>query len=801
MSLISFDKIKLFKGAEIQPRRASEAPAEEEPELAPLKKILKSRWLFLFLTVLLVALFLSYIPKRSLTELALGEISPADIVAPYDLTVQDIEVTNRLRNEAENAVLPVYTFDPNVSANTEEKIHRLFVMGWAWIQKNPPGRSVESLRASILDSLGLDLDTADVETMVRLKFPKEMEETLSGILAKIFDQGVILSKNLFIHGEEERGLTLLAIRNGKKAVKIADILDLKGGEAQFSDELDKLDIPQKTRILLTSLAQIFLTPNITYNKLETDNLKALARGSVAAVTTTIKKGRIIIRKGDEAAAETVRILDFYNQRLRRRSSWMPDFWGSFLLFAALFIALWHFLSSLRHRDTAEKSFRMTGIFLVGSLALYKLAVLLATMISGAAGAGPFGRLETFYYAMPFQLGPLIFAYLISDQLGLMYAVISSLAAGYLLGSNFYLMLFCLVGGLAAIWGVRRFRKSQRAAVLRAGFLFVPPVNAAVILIIHLVERSGDIGLFSSEILMGILGGVLSGVLAFLFLPVVETAFGFVTASKLQELTNSDLPVFRQMAQEAPGSYHHSLIVATLAEKAAEDLGLDTQLVKAGAMYHDIGKTKMPEYFIENRTRDFDLHKDLTPAMSTLVIINHVKEGAEIAKKLKLPRPLREIIEQHHGSSLVRYFYNKAKQTYDPDEQKIGEESYRYPGPSPRTQEAALVMLADSVEAASRSLKSPTKDNLKRVITDIINAYLQDGQLDDCDFSLRELRDVASAFLTILFAIYHPRVEYPGFAFEAKKPSRKPARPQKPQNNDNDRNHQPPEKTPGPDESV
>jgi membrane-associated HD superfamily phosphohydrolase len=206
---------------------------------------------------------------------------------------------------------------------------------------------------------------------------------------------------------------------------------------------------------------------------------------------------------------------------------------------------------------------------------------------------------------------------------------------------------------------------------------------------------------------------------------------------------------------------------------------------------------MPEYFIENRDREFDRHKDLTPAMSTLVIINHVKEGAEIAKKLKLPRALREIIEQHHGNSLVRYFYNKAKQTYDPEQQKVGEESYRYPGPPPLSKEAALVMLADSVEAASRSLRAPTKDNLKRVITDIFNAYLQDGQLDECDFSLRELRTLASAFLTVLYAIYHPRIEYPGFEFEARK-ARKPApQPKK----DNDRNHQPPEKAPGSDEGV
>ena len=208
---------------------------------------------------------------------------------------------------------------------------------------------------------------------------------------------------------------------------------------------------------------------------------------------------------------------------------------------------------------------------------------------------------------------------------------------------------------------------------------------------------------------------------------------------------------------------------------------------------------MPEYFIENRSREFDVHKDLTPSMSTLVIKNHVKEGVELARKLKLPRPLREMIEQHHGNSLVRYFYAKAKQTYDPLEQTVGEESYRYPGPPPQTKESGLVMLADSIEAASRSLKAPTKDNLKRVITDIINGTLQDGQLDACDFSLRELRSVAAAFLTILFAIYHPRVEYPGFGFNGR-PARNKA-PAKNKDKDNDRDHQPPEKAPGPDESV
>jgi putative nucleotidyltransferase with HDIG domain len=241
-----------------------------------------------------------------------------------------------------------------------------------------------------------------------------------------------------------------------------------------------------------------------------------------------------------------------------------------------------------------------------------------------------------------------------------------------------------------------------------------------------------------------------------------------------------------MAVEAPGSYHHSLVVSTLAEKAAEELGLDSMLVKAGALYHDIGKVKRPEYFIENISRNPDLHKDMTPSLSSLVIINHVKEGAEAAKKLKLPKKIKEIVEQHHGSSLVRYFFHKAKEVYDPEMQKIEEENYRYPGPPPQSKEAALIMLADSVEAASRSLKSPTRESLKRLIIEIFENYLQDGQLDDCDFSLRELRAIAGSFHTTLYAIYHPRIQYPGFDFEMKR-KRSPANGKKA----NDRGPEPP----------
>lgn len=803
-----FDKIKLFKPAEIQPGHAASEPAEDEPKPPLLKRLLKDPWPLMALTAAIIALLLTRLPSQKLSSLALGEVAPADVVAPFDLTIEDAVATTRKKAEAEASIVPVYTYDANVFANTEDKIRALFAEGRAWTAQYPDNHQSERLRTRLIDKHGVDFELADVQTLARLRFSAELEETLIGLAAKAFSQGIIVSKNLFIHGEDERGLVLIDLQGQERTARVADLMDIGESERRFDDDLGRIEMPARNRALLANLGQIFLTANVTYNKIETERRKALARAAVGPVTLSVKKDRVIIRKGDEVKAETLLVLDEYNQRIRRQSSWLPNFAGLFLLYAFLGLTLWAYLRRAFKPSQADRQFRMTSAALAGSLVLYKTFLMLATTVSGAIAAPVLSQVGVYYYAFPLQAGALIFAILLPDPVTLQFIILNGLTAGLLFGGNFILTIFCFIGGLAALYGVKLYRRRYRAATLRAGFYILPVVNTLLILAFHLILQPSTFSDFPVEVAMGLVGGAASAILAFLLLPLVESAFGFVTPAKLLELTNSELPIFRQLAEEAPGSYHHSLIVASLAEKAAEELGLDTQLAKAGALYHDIGKTKMPEYFIENRTREFDLHTDLTPSMSTLVIKNHVKEGAELARKLKLPRPLREIIEQHHGNSLVRYFYAKAKQTYDPEEQTVGEESYRYPGPPPQTKEAGLVMLADAIEAASRSLKSPTKDNLKRVITDIINGTLQDGQLDACDFSLRELRTVAAAFLTILYAIYHPRVEYPGFSFEGRPKDRKQAPRKNGKNNKNgnnknnhDHDHQPPDKKPDSDQGI
>lgn len=775
MNFFSVKKIKLFKKSTAPAKKKAAPPSPPTKEKKPdfWQKLVSNPFLFVFLFVMTLAYFISYLPSKSLPVPEEGEIASSDIVAPEDLTIEDKEATEKRKNEAVEAVFPVYRLDQNVFLNTEDKIREFFNLGREWLKKgSATSKRIQEFRQEILDKFGIEISAVIISSLVRAKFDPKIEESAINLLGKISPQGIILSKNLFIHREPERGLTLIRDPQSEKITRVDEILDIKESKERLTAEINKLELSQRDKSLLNSLSHLFISPNITYDKVETESRKDKARASIETVFYTIKKGKVITRKGDEVSQDTLKQIRIINQNLQAKPSWLTNFFGTFLLFGLLFISLWYYLKSQLKFRLAMKNLLMMGTTLILSLLFYKLCIFLANVFSQNSSYFLFTSIESYRYAFPYQLGVLIFAFLMTNSIALVFLIINSLLVGYLFKANFYLMIFTFLGGLAAMYGTKYYGKQSRSSTLKAGLFVIAPINIFIIITIHLIrEKLGPADLLASEVLMGFLGGILGASIAFLFLPVFEYIFNFVTPIKLIELTSSELPILRQMAVEAPGSYHHSLIVSSLAEKAAEEIKLDSMLVKAAALYHDIGKIKRPEYFIENKTQNPDLHKDLTPSMSKLVITNHVKEGVELAKKLRLPHKIREIIAQHHGNSLVRYFYQKAKEKYDPEMQKIGEESYRYPGTPPTSKEAALILLADSVEAASRTLKSPTRVTLKRLIKEIFENYLQDGQLDDCDFSLKELRTIATSFLATLFTMYHPRVDYPGFEFEIKKPKK------------------------------
>jgi hypothetical protein len=344
---------------------------------------------------------------------------------------------------------------------------------------------------------------------------------------------------------------------------------------------------------------------------------------------------------------------------------------------------------------------------------------------------------------------------------LLASTLFSIAVGVMTG-NLELAIFALLSNLAAVLGL--FQYKRRTALVKAGLL-VGGVNVAAVLAMDLLSgRHLPAATFGFDLVCAFLGGASVVIVVSALLPVFETFFHRTTDIRLLELANGNVPILRRLALEAPGTYHHSLVVGSLAEAAAEAIGANSVFCRTAAMYHDIGKLTKTNYFVENQTGR-NRHDQLSPRMSALVIANHVKEGIEFAKEMNLPQEIVDIIPQHHGTKLITYFYEKAKMNQDPELGEVSEEEYRYPGPKPQTKEAGIIMIADAVEAASRTLDDPSPARLKGVIRQIIDYIFLDGQLNECDLTLRDLEKIAQSFERVLMGIHHQRVSYPGFDFE------------------------------------
>jgi hypothetical protein len=358
------------------------------------------------------------------------------------------------------------------------------------------------------------------------------------------------------------------------------------------------------------------------------------------------------------------------------------------------------------------------------------------------------------YLVPVATAGMLITILINSHLAMVAVLILSIIVAFINRFDFDLLFFALVGGVTGIYSSLNVR--HRRDLVRAG-LYISGANIVIIAMIGLI-RQKTFSQLGESFLWGIGNGFLSVILTMGILPYLEEIFSITTSIKLLELSDFNQPLLKKLMVEAPGTYHHSIIVGNLVENVSELIGANSLLARVGGYYHDIGKLKSPEYFSENQEGLLSKHDDLTPSMSSLVLISHVKEGIDLAREFKLPRPIINIIEQHHGTSLLYYFYHKALE--ENKISKVEEEKYRYPGPKPRTKEAAIVMLADAVEATSRTVEEPSYERLKNMVDKVINDKFIDGQLNDCDITLVNLHRIAESFAHTLTGIYHPRVEYP-----------------------------------------
>jgi hypothetical protein len=328
--------------------------------------------------------------------------------------------------------------------------------------------------------------------------------------------------------------------------------------------------------------------------------------------------------------------------------------------------------------------------------------------------------------------------------------------GFMFENSLFIFLYTLLGNILAAYFSGKCE--NRNTILKAGLYTASIIALIVILFDALLGNA--LTNTPAKVAFVIFNGVGSSFIALGLLPVIEHVFNYTTDIKLLELANLEHPLLEEMMVNAPGTYHHSILIGNLAKAAAESIGAHPLLARVSAYYHDIGKLKMPHYFIENRTGNDDVHKGLTPNMSALIILSHVKEGIEMARQYRLGKKITDMIGQHHGTSLVSYFYNRAKELEDPKLHVIEEKDFRYAGPKPQTKEAGIIMLADSVEAASRILDDPTPKRIETHVQEIIEKIFLDGQLDECELTLKDLHAIQKSFIAILIGIFHHRIEYP-----------------------------------------
>lgn len=366
------------------------------------------------------------------------------------------------------------------------------------------------------------------------------------------------------------------------------------------------------------------------------------------------------------------------------------------------------------------------------------------------------------FLIPLACIPMLFTLLIDGKLSLVVNGLTCILISCAVEFNVEITLLTIINVLSISIILKKMQ--QRNDILYS-VLYVSIINviltfsAGVLLsnnTVDVVKKAG----------FSLVGSILSGVFTIGFLPFFESTFDIVTTIKLLELSNPNNPLLKRLLMEAPGTYHHSVLVGNLAEMAAEQVGGSPVLARVASYYHDIGKIKRPYFFKENQLGNDNPHDKINPNLSTLIITAHVKDGIELAEEYKIPKVIRDIIEQHHGTTLVKYFYITMKNSMENPEE-IKEEDFRYPGPKPESKEAAIIMLADSVEAAVRSINDPTKGKIEEMVNNIIKGKLNEGQLDNCDLTLKDIDKIRNSFVKILLGIYHQRIEYPTDKWENK----------------------------------
>ncbi len=706
----------------------------------------------------LLALLLSPSLTLHLKDYRVGDIATKEIRSTQDLLVEDEKSTQDKRAEAERSVLSIYDFDPAVLGDCENRIRSVFESSASSFQKKEKGVDQSARRKREWDTMiRLPLTQKEWQVLEKERFSPAIGEAALRIIAPILNKGVVNDKEL-LDPDAEKGVLLRNIqtREVRKSFPPFTFLDLKEAKSKLRAQAGVLSpsLGKEASAIAYKIAEHFLRLNLTFNKNETEGKKADAKEKVNPVYFQIKRGEVILRAGDRVQEEDLAKIKVL-KKAQERTHLLSILIGMGLLIFVVLASLYQFSTqNIRKAALSQKDLLFCSTALLGTLAFLKLFQLTTDVLGGELFSIPS---SSYLYLFPIATGAMLVRIVLNSEVAIFFSLLTSYFSAALMGNQLFYFMFTLVGSVVGAHKVARCE--QRSILLKAG-MTVGGINILMIFSYSLISQNFFKMTLLSDLLMGFLGGALASVLLLGIVPIIETLFGYTTDIKLLELANMDHPLLKDLILQAPGTYHHSIIVGSLVEAAAKSIAANPLLARVSAYYHDVGKLKKPLYFIENVGGGENKHEHLTPTMSSLILISHVKDGVEMARENRLGERIGHIILQHHGTSLISYFYQKAKEKENPEMESINEDDFRYPGPKPQTKEAGIVMLADSVEAASRTLTDPTPSRIKSLVQRVTNSIFLDGQMEECELTLKDLQKIQESFNRILTAIFHQRVDYP-----------------------------------------
>jgi len=722
---------------------------------------------FILLVSTALVLTFTILPNLHISTFAynVGEIATSDIRVTQDLLVEDKALTEQRRKDAGNNAPVVYNLSDQVPGAIVDKLRQV-LLAVRTVRDAKLEKSVAEWRTLMMPLLDADVSEAEIQAFTRIKSDKSFLTSAGELLNELYLRKIVLDGKVF-QTDTRRGLEISdnnghPIGGGDYTSSFTEI-----GEARHlvsTWNFKGVGSPSDNGHISAVIAKILL-PNLFYNREASEVRSRRAMELVRPVLFKLQKGEMVVRVGERITPEQSHKLDaiFGTQSGGNR---VFTALGTFALIVVLFYFPYRFAcKNIRKFNPSNKDVLIISLLITVSFICFKTALQITHNIGPVF---PSVDASSYFYLFPFAAGAMIVRIFINSEVALVYCAILAPLLGIMFENNMLVVIYSLLGSIVGAHGVRHC--TSRGTVYAAG-VKVSVVNLALALSFQTFTNAiftmqtvyvAFFALFSGFFCAGLVSG---------FIPLIESLFQYTTDIKLLELANLNSPVLRELMVKAPGTYHHSVIVGNLVEAAAESTGANPLLARVAAYYHDIGKATKPLYFIENQAGEENRHDKLTPSMSALILISHIKEGAELARENRLGQPIIDIIRQHHGTGLIKFFYERAKSQVASG-QVVEEKDFRYPGPKPQTREAGIVMLADCVEAASRTLVNPTADRIQGLVQKLINNVFIDGQLDECELTLKNLHEIAKSFTGILNGIFHHRIEYPEPAYKTGDRSKK-----------------------------